>query len=221
MATKKKKPAKPGKATDPMTPAMAACEQLLLGFKEELTTLKNPGNKKQNIWGTLSEIQQDELLDRFSRRIRHHFSMAFDAILANDLPAVHATLAGINLTDKGVRATLEISGASAHLHEFVDFRGKEILAILTPDNAEYLDSMSNIKPDKDQAELGLETKVDDPDDDPRPTSELVNAANSLALKLEENDVPDETESWDRSHLLDYITWAESKLAEPEPTSKPH
>ncbi len=209
----KKKASRAKQPTDPVLPGLAVGEKLLAGFKEELTTLKNPGNSKQNIWETLSELQQDEILDRFGRRIAHHFRLAFDAILAGGVPAVQSHLASVTFGTKGIKASLEIAGGSGHRHELADFSGKQVLVILTDELDEYLESMSAIKPDKDQAELPLD-QGDADEEDPRTMEELVAAANSAAATLEEDLGDKPPEDWDRRHLIDYVTWAEKEIEKP-------
>ncbi len=209
---------KKAKSTDRMAPAMAVGEQLLAGFKEELTTLKNPGNAKQNIWGTLSEIQQDEVLDRFSKRIKHHFRRAFDAILEADVPAVHCTLASVSFGAKGIKGSLEISAGSAHRHELADFSGKRVLVILTDDLDEYLESMGMVKADKDQGELGLDGAGPAGSKNKgkfttMTMGQLKAMACDLAEQIEEPDAVEEVESWGREHLMDYIEFAEDKIAQ--------
>lgn len=206
MATKKKGPNKAKQPTDPILPALAVGEKLLAGFREELTNIKNPGNPKQNIWGILSEVQQDEILDRTSRRISHHFRLAFEAILAADVPAVHATLAAVTFGAKGIRGSLEIPAGSAHRHALADFSGKQVLVILTDELDEYLESMSSVKPDKDQAELALAEQAEE---DPRTVENLLEDAKTFAEELGETDI-DWSEKG-RDGLLDYVKWAEGEI----------
>ena len=204
MTTKKKAA---NKATDPIAPALAVGEQLLAGFRQELTDLKNPGNAKQNVWQMLSEAKQDELLDRFGRRIGHHFRIAFEAILAGGVPAVHAKLAKVAFSDKKILGGLEIPRNSEHRHELSDFAGAQVLVILTEKLDEYLDSMAAVKPDKDQAELELDEGVDD---DPRTLEELRVVAAGMATELGEEDVADLIPEWDREKVLEYMEFAKKK-----------
>lgn len=211
MATKKKA-GKKAKGQEREQVAAAVGQRLMAQFKDELSIIKNPGNTKQNIWSTLSEIQQAEILDRFGRRIEHELRIGYDAILANGFPAVTATLAKVAFGTKGIQGNLEISRASAHRHELADFSGKQVLVILTDELDEYLESMKEVKPDRDQGELGLESPPDDQaEEDPRTMEELQKHADDLAKQLGEDDI--EWADRSREALLDYIGWAEQQLAE--------
>lgn len=208
----KKKASKAKQPTDPILPGLAVGERLLAGFKEELTTLKNPGNSKQNIWETLSEVQQDEILDRFGRRISHHFRLAFEVILAGGVPAVQSTLSPVTFGSKGIKGSLEIPAGSGHRHELADFSGKQVLVILTDELDEYLESMSAVKPDKDQAELPLADN--DAEKDSRTVDELRGSACTLARDIGElsvaEDMGDNPHQWTRERLVDYIEFASEK-----------
>lgn len=212
MATRKKK------STDPIAPALRVGELLLAGFREELTSIKHPTIPKQNIWGTMPEVMQREALDRFGRKIRHHFTQAFHAILTNDIPAITCTLAAVTFGSKGIKGTLEINRSSAHRHELSDFSGRQVIVILPEDLDAYLESMSSVKAAKDQTELALVpagAEEKDPLDEGKfttMTKETLQAlASDLAEKIDEPDAVEAVEDWDRKHLIDYIEFAEAKV----------
>ena len=197
------------KATDPVAPALVVGEELLSGFRQELTDLKNPKNSKQNVWQMLSEAKQDELLDRFSRRIGHTFRMAFEAILAGGVPAVHARLASVSFTAEKIKASVEIPRSSEHRHELSDFAGQQVLVILTEDLDEYLESMASVKPDKDQAELELDAPHWT---DSRTLEELKDDAIGYAKDIGEDELVEQMATWDNVKLIEYIQFAEGAQA---------
>lgn len=224
MATRKKKGRNRGKgkgngaqAPDVEQAARDVGARLLSGFKDELNIIKNPGNPKQSVWGCLSEIQQDELLDRFGRRIEDALVRGYQAILANGFPAVHANLAKVSFGGKAIQGQLEIPLGSSHRHALADFANQDVLVVLTEDLDEYLASMKNVKPDKDQKDLPLAGEGSEPeatgdeaalDDDPRTLMELRIAAVEAGLDLAEDITDDTVAGWSREHCLDYIAWAQ-------------
>lgn len=225
MATKKKTPKR--KATDRQTPAMAAGHALAAAFRQECCNIKDPSNPKQNMWGTLSEVQQLEILERFERITGDVVAKAFDSVLSNGFPAVYGTLSGSKFTAKGINCSVEVNRDSRFRHELSDLTGKDVLILLADSPAEYLESMKMVTPDRDQKELPLAPAVpsdETVDDDPRTMEELQTAAGTLAETIGEKDIPGLVGNWTREHLLDYVAYAEGKAkdkAESQGAGKTH
>lgn len=212
MPTKKKKVAKGGqsKPTAPDTPAFEVGRLLANALRTELCNIKNPANAKQNVWGTLSEVQQEEILERYQKVTADAVARGFDQALSNGLPAVYATLSAVKFTSKGINGSLEISKDSEHRHALSDASGRDVLVVLAPDLDEYLDSMKSVKPDRDQRDLPLDTKP--VEEDPHTLDELRDAAASAAKAIGEPEVAAMVPEWGAERLRDYLTFAESKKA---------
>jgi len=204
----------------PSTAADAIVGHLLSQMKDELATIQCPSNPNQSVWGTQSEIQQREILDRLKRRIRGALDAGFTELFAEGVPAVRATVAGTNFKKKGIICSLEISDSAAHRHALADAAQAQVLVIVTPDIDAYMQSAEYVKSDTDQKELALDNSSNEspiPElnefTDPRTKKELVKEASKLAMELGEPDVADSAADRTREQLIDYINWAEKKLDE--------
>jgi len=209
MATKKKETKK---ATDALAPGLAIGRELLEGFKQELADIKNPSNDRQNIWQTLSEAKQDEILDRYGRRIEAVLRGGYEAILTQNVEAAFAQLKKVVFNDAGIQALLDIPKNSSRRHALADFQGQQVLVVLTQDLDEYLESMHSVKADPDQGELPIESEGEAQASvfvTPESTSDLERAAN-VAAELGESDI--DWSKKDRQALLDYIAWGEAEVA---------
>ena len=207
MTTNKKPPTAP----DLSAAAVNIGAELLGQIRDELNTLKDSKTPAQSVWGAMTEVQQDEVLDRCRRRIEHILEVGYIEILSNGVPAVQCKLSKVVFggTRGVVTAGLEISSSSKYRHELADAAEQQILLIIPEDLAAYTASMAEILPDADQAELPLSAG----EDDPRTTEELVSAASVLSVQINERDAAEDCETWNRDHLVDYIQYAEKVLDE--------
>jgi len=180
---------------------------LLSAMKDELNALPNPGNPQQTVWGSMGEVDQDMVLDRLKRRIRHCLEAGLIEIFADGVPSVRADVDGMNFKGKGIVCSLKIPLSSTHRHELADAAGGQVLVVVTPDIDAYLKSADMIKPDSDQNELDLTPS----EEDQRTTTELKDVARQLCEQIDEGDLVDEVDGWNREHLVSYVAYAENKL----------
>ena len=204
-----------GKKTQ--TPAEVIVGTLLSQFKDELNTIQDHANPNQSVWGTQSEIQQMEILDRFTRRIRASLDHGFSELFAEGVPSVRATVANLNFKKKGIVCTMELSESAEYRHELADSSGAQVLIVITPDIDAFMESAAMVKPDSDQNELALDNQptgdLGEPvDDDPRTHLELIEEAQALATAMGEPEVAKGAGDRTRAQLIDYITWAEKQRA---------
>ena len=203
----------------PMTAAEALVGNLLSQIKDELNTIQDPNNPNQSVWGTQSEIQQAEILDRCKRRIRAALDAGFTELFADGVASVRANVAGINFKKKGIICTLEVPESSKYRHELADAASTQVLVIITPDIDAYMKSADMVKPDSDQQDLPLnhdEEPAVDELSDARTTKALKKRALEVAKAIGEHGEEKgldaaEFGTWDRDRLIDYIQYAEQKI----------
>jgi hypothetical protein len=121
---------------------------LLGALIDEIRTLPD-------VWQKTSEEKQGIIIERLTRRIEAAVSNAVHIIAADGKPQIVATLEGVGLKSK-IKASLIVHAGNPLLHELFDSVGESVLIVL-PNTAQFMGGKDQVKPDKDQPEIALNT----------------------------------------------------------------
>jgi hypothetical protein len=137
---------------DDMAASAVAAETMvgdLLGaLVDEIRTMPD-------VWQKTSEAKQGEIIDRLTRRVEYAVKQACYIIASDNRPTIRAELEQIVLKD-GIKAVLTIAGDEPARHEFFDAKGTSVLVVMQYAE-QYSGGKDQVKPDKDQPEIPLNT----------------------------------------------------------------
>ncbi len=102
-------------------------------------------------WQVLSELQQQEVLDRLIAGIDNAVAQAIMILAAGQFATIKATVDKVVFTDD-VTAALTLQKDSPYRHDLADAAGSDVIIVLE-DVKNYTASARNVKPDPDQPEL--------------------------------------------------------------------
>jgi hypothetical protein len=116
---------------------------LLKALIDEIKILPDP-------WQKLSELKQQHIIDRLTKRIEAAIKQAVHIIASDANPSIEATLEGVTLKDK-IKATL-IVPSHPLLHDLCDRRTQQVLIVL-PNPEKHGGGTEKVKAEKDQPPL--------------------------------------------------------------------
>ncbi len=108
----------------------------------------------------LKENQEGKLIDELNDAVKELVSAAVVVIAAAGTSAITCTMKSYMGTGKSLRVVLDTDGDDPQRHALTDRVNNRVLLVLAPD--EYYGAMDSNKPQKDQADLPLESKEDNP-----------------------------------------------------------
>lgn len=123
----------------------------------------------------LKENQEGKLIDELNDAVKELISAAVVVIAAAGTSAITCTMKSYMGTGKSLRVVLDTDGDDPQRHALTDRVNNRVLLVLAPD--EYYGALDSNKPQKDQADLPLESKEDNP------LGALQQIANDLAPDL--------------------------------------
>lgn len=138
---------------DEMAASSAVAAETMVGdllgaLVDEIRILQDP-------WQKTSEAKQAEVIDRLTRRVESVVKRAVHIIASDDRPTIRADLEQVTLKE-GIKAVLTIRSDEPARHELYDATGQSVLVVIM--NAEqYQGGKDQVKPDKDQPEIPLNT----------------------------------------------------------------
>lgn len=108
----------------------------------------------------LKENQEGKLIDELNDAVKDLVSAAVVVIAAAGTSAITCTMKSYMGTGKSLRVVLDTDGDDPQRHALTDRVNNRVLLVLAPD--EYYGAMDSNKPQKDQADLPLESKEENP-----------------------------------------------------------
>lgn len=108
----------------------------------------------------LKENQEGKLIDELNDAVKELISAAVVVIAAAGTSAITCTMKSYMGTGKSLRVVLDTDGDDPQRHALTDRVNNRVLLVLAPD--EYYGAMDSNKPQKDQADLPLESKEENP-----------------------------------------------------------
>ena len=108
----------------------------------------------------LKENQEGKLIDELNDAVKDLVSAAVVVIAAAGTSAITCTMKSYMGTGKSLRVVLDTDGDDPQRHALTDRVNNRVLLVLAPD--EYYGAIDSNKPQKDQADLPLEAKEDNP-----------------------------------------------------------
>ncbi len=108
----------------------------------------------------LKENQEGQLIDALNADIKDLISAAVVVIAAAGTSAITCTMKSYMGTGKSLRVVLDTDGDDPQRHALTDRVNNRVLLVLAPD--EYYGALDSNKPQKDQADLPLEAKEENP-----------------------------------------------------------
>jgi hypothetical protein len=118
-------------------------------------------------WATMTEKQQQELIDASTAAAVTFIHRAVAIVAANGKPAMRAVLAQITIKD-GIEAKVKVSKYDPMRHDLVDAQGSTLLISIV-DAAAFSETRGDVKPDPDQPPLPIDDDAG-PDDDSGPSA---------------------------------------------------
>lgn len=108
----------------------------------------------------LKENQEGKLIDELNDAVKDLVSAAVVVIAAAGTSAITCTMKSYMGTGKSLRVVLDTDGDDPQRHALTDRVNNRVLLVLAPD--EYYDALDSNKPQKDQADLPLDDKEENP-----------------------------------------------------------
>lgn len=108
----------------------------------------------------LKENQEGKLIDELNDTVKELISAAVVVIAAAGTSAITCTMKSYMGTGKSLRVVLDTDGDDQQRHALTDRVNNRVLLVLAPD--EYYGALDSNKPQKDQADLPMETKEENP-----------------------------------------------------------
>lgn len=108
----------------------------------------------------LKENQEGKLIDQLNEDVKGLITAAVAVIAAAGTSAITCTMKSYMGTGKSLRVVLDTDGDDPQRHALTDRVNNRVLLVLAPD--EYYSALDSNKPQKDQADLPLETKEENP-----------------------------------------------------------
>lgn len=108
----------------------------------------------------LKENQEGRLIDELNDAVKDLVSAAVVVIAAAGTSAITCTMKSYMGTGKSLRVVLDTDGDDPQRHALTDRVNNRVLLVLAPD--EYYGALDSNKPQKDQADLPLDAKEEDP-----------------------------------------------------------
>lgn len=105
-------------------------------------------------WTTMSEGEQQSLIDGCTNAARTLVALAAQIIAANGQPHIVATLEQVLIKD-GAKLVLKASRHTPEIHDFIDAAGATVVLALA-DTQSFGGERSPAKPDPDEPELPVE-----------------------------------------------------------------
>lgn len=108
----------------------------------------------------LKENQEGKLIDQLNEDVKGLITAAVAVIAAAGTSAITCTMKSYMGTGKSLRVVLDTDGDDPQRHALTDRVNNRVLLVLAPD--EYYSALDSNKPQKDQADLPLEPKEENP-----------------------------------------------------------
>lgn len=108
----------------------------------------------------LKENQEGKLIDQLNEDVKQLITAAVAVIAAAGTSAITCTMKSYMGTGKSLRVVLDTDGDDPQRHALTDRVNNRVLLVLAPD--EYYGAMDSNKPQKDQADLPLDVKDENP-----------------------------------------------------------
>lgn len=108
----------------------------------------------------LKENQEGKLIDELNDAVKDLISAAVVVIAAAGTSAITCTMKSYMGTGKSLRVVLDTDGDDPQRHALTDRVNNRVLLVLAPD--EYYGALDSNKPQKEQADLPLEAKEENP-----------------------------------------------------------
>jgi DNA segregation ATPase FtsK/SpoIIIE and related proteins len=108
----------------------------------------------------LKENQEGKLIDQLNEDIKELVTAAVAVIAAAGTSAITCTMKSYMGTGKSLRVVLDTDGDDPQRHALTDRVNNRVLLVLAPD--EYYSALDSNKPQKDQADLPLDDKEENP-----------------------------------------------------------
>ena len=111
-----------------------------------------------DVWPKLSEVKQNDVIDRLRKRVDHNVKMAVHLIASDGRTVVVGDLDQITIKD-GVKAVVKFSSTAANLHELYEAGGKSVLVVVAAPDA-HTGGMDEVRGESDQRAMDLGTEYD-------------------------------------------------------------
>lgn len=115
-----------------------------------ITALVDELKAAPNVWAKLSQVQQDEVIFRFERRVGAAIREAVRMIASDNRPSIEATLEQITAKD-GIKAVITLSKNHSQRHDLLDAVGQAVLIVVA--DAEPYSGGDKPKAEPDQKPL--------------------------------------------------------------------
>ena len=114
-------------------------------------------------WPAMTEQEQNDTIDRLSKRLREAAGTVTHIIASNGQTVVQGELDAITIRD-GVKAVIKFSSSAPSLHSLYEAQGSAIMVIVDgADASDYTHGMHKVKGEKDQRSLDLGKEYTDGD----------------------------------------------------------
>lgn len=118
---------------------------LLSALLDEIKALQKP-------WQSMSQRNQNEVIDRLRMRIEHNIENVITMIAAQDRPCLIGRVEKVEFKND-VKCILNFSRENPSRHELSDAVGQMVMIIVTENVESYVGGMEDIQGDPDQGEL--------------------------------------------------------------------
>lgn len=119
--------------------------------RDLLNTVIDELHKAKFAWAELSELQQNQSIDRLRQQCRNIISSGLNVLFRGAYPACEATLDSITVKG-GLQVKLKIAKGARNWHDVIDAEGAKVLLVIA-DPDQYTEHMNDVKARAGQGDL--------------------------------------------------------------------